>query len=350
MLSSDRQTGGDVAAKSDRENANSAPPPGSPAMVRFSTDALPENDRAAIFREVIGQYMLRLDFEPLPGQAMHVQGTARSFPGGLFAVWYSSTPCRMGRTPQLLSDGDDSLLFQWATSARFGNHLGREIALDPGDAAIFSMSDAGTAIAPSAFEMTTLKLPRKSLGGLLRDTDGCLARPVRGNSPALRLLLDYLNLLRKDSSAATLDLQRLAADHVCDLLAIALGATREAAENARGRGVRAARLEAIKKSVRENLEDGDISVTDLAARHRVTSRYVQKLFETEGTTFSEFLREERLTQAYRMLSSFRFADKRIAEIAFSCGFGDLSYFNRAFRRLFGATPSDVRNQRRHRGT
>src|SRR6185295_14509617 len=89
---------------------------------QFSTDVFPLADRAAIFREVVGQHALRLDIEPLPGHATRVRGTARAFPGGLFAVWYSSTPCRMGRTPQLLSDGDDSLLFQWATSSRFGSH------------------------------------------------------------------------------------------------------------------------------------------------------------------------------------------------------------------------------------
>lgn len=33
-------------------------------------------------------------------------------------------------------------------------------------------------------------------------------------------------------------------------------------------------------------------------------------------------------------------------IAFDAGFGDLSTFNCAFRRHFGATPSDVRGERK----
>jgi hypothetical protein len=162
-----------MAATPDQENASDAPP--APGMIRFSTDALPANDRAAIFREVVGQYMLRMDFEPLPGHATRVHGTARALPGGLFAVWYASTPYRMGRTPQLLSDGDDSLLFQWANSARFGTHLGREIELAPGDATVFSCSDSGRAVSPSAFRMTTLKIPRAALGRSLRDVDSCFS-------------------------------------------------------------------------------------------------------------------------------------------------------------------------------
>lgn len=33
---------------------------------------------------------------------------------------------------------------------------------------------------------------------------------------------------------------------------------------------------------------------------------------------------------------------RSIDLAFWVGFGDLSYFNRAFRRRYGATPSDIR--------
>jgi AraC-like DNA-binding protein len=66
------------------------------------------------------------------------------------------------------------------------------------------------------------------------------------------------------------------------------------------------------------------------------------LFESEGLSFTEFVRDERLNRAHRMLASARCAGRKIADIAFTCGFGDISYFNRAFRARFGITPSDVR--------
>jgi AraC-like DNA-binding protein len=34
--------------------------------------------------------------------------------------------------------------------------------------------------------------------------------------------------------------------------------------------------------------------------------------------------------------------RKVSEIAYACGFNEISYFNQAFRRRFGATPSDVR--------
>ena len=38
-----------------------------------------------------------------------------------------------------------------------------------------------------------------------------------------------------------------------------------------------------------------------------------------------------------------FAERPVSSIAYDVGFGDLSYFNRSFRRAYGATPSDVRS-------
>lgn len=81
---------------------------------------------------------------------------------------------------------------------------------------------------------------------------------------------------------------------------------------------------------------------DIARRHGVTPRYVQLLFDGAGQTFSEFVVEQRLAQAHRMLTDARFVDWTISAIAFDVGFSNLSYFNRTFLRRFGATPSDVR--------
>jgi AraC-like DNA-binding protein len=75
-------------------------------------------------------------------------------------------------------------------------------------------------------------------------------------------------------------------------------------------------------------------------------RYVQRLFETEGVTFTDFVLDARLAQAHRMLTNDRFANLKISAVACEAGFGDPSYFNRTFRRRYGATPSEVRTQAR----
>jgi AraC-like DNA-binding protein len=76
-----------------------------------------------------------------------------------------------------------------------------------------------------------------------------------------------------------------------------------------------------------NLGDCDLTAAAVARRQCVTPRYVHKLFEDEGFTFSAFVLGRRLSRAHRMLSDPRFSDRSISSVAFHIGFGDLSYFN-----------------------
>ena len=55
---------------------------------------------------------------------------------------------------------------------------------------------------------------------------------------------------------------------------------------------------------------------------------------------------QRLARAHHMLSDPRRSGEKIANIAYDVGFGDVSYFNRAFRRRYGAAPSEVRASER----
>ena len=129
---------------------------------------------------------------------------------------------------------------------------------------------------------------------------------------------------------------------IYDLAALTMGATREAAEIAKGRGLRVARMSAMKVDITEKLASPNLSVEEVAKRQGVSSRYVQMLFEQEGTTFSQYVISQRLLRAHRMLTDPRFADRSITSLAFDAGFGDLSYFNRAFRKCYGGTPSEIR--------
>ncbi len=135
---------------------------------------------------------------------------------------------------------------------------------------------------------------------------------------------------------------RLGVAQLCDPVAVTIGATREATEVAEGRGLRAARLRAMKEDIEAHLAQSDLTPGAVARRQKISESYMRKLFEREGTSFSAFVLGRRLARAHRMLGDRRWADRGIASIAFAVGFGDLSYFNRTFRRAYGATPSELR--------
>jgi AraC-like DNA-binding protein len=113
-------------------------------------------------------------------------------------------------------------------------------------------------------------------------------------------------------------------------------------------GIRAARLHTIKSDILENLRQRSFSIHGVASRHGITVNYVRQLFAAEGVTFSEFVLQQRLAAADLMLRDPRYADRSISAIAFEVGFGDVSYFNRIFRRRFGVKPADARAAARQR--
>jgi AraC-like DNA-binding protein len=308
---------------------------------RFSTDELPERDRLPIMREVHGRLCARIEIDPAPGVPLHYQVIAWALPG-LTVSMFSESPLTVRRTRELLADGNDDVVFAVPpTAANMLSHRGRELS-PIGDAVLMSAADTLRIDVASLSQCPMVTLSRQRLAPMVPGLEDAFMRPVPRDTDALQLLTRYLRLFDDQQGLSTPELRSLVVNHVYDLVALALGATRDAAAIANGRGVRAARLHAIKTEILESLSRHKLSLAGLAARHGVTPRHVQMLFESEGTTFSQFLLDQRLARAHRMLSNPLLAQRTISAIAYEAGFGDLSHFNRCFRRRYGEAPSDVR--------
>jgi len=299
-------------------------------------------EAAAIMRGPIAQHWNQAPFgskaESLDGRDIRGEVVLHSLPG-LNLMWANHGPLRAFRTKPLLMNGADSILFSMVTAPRSSVQFGRDFALNPGEVTATGNIGAGSVTYPSACTRLTVTVPQAPLRPLLRDKSTHFLHVLPSNSVATRLLVGYLDVLK--DVAVPPELEQSVVAHACDLLAVAIGATQDGLEIAKTRGIRAARLQAIKRDVIRRL-DTDLSVDAIAASHRLTARYVQMLFEDEGTTFTAFVREQRLSRARTMLVSPRFDRKRIGEIAYEVGFNDLSYFVRAFRRQFGVSPSEAR--------
>ena len=136
--------------------------------------------------------------------------------------------------------------------------------------------------------------------------------------------------------------QRVVTGHLYDLIAMALGSEGASQKLAETTTVRAVRLAAVKAYVLANLHDAELGVAKVAACNSMSERYLHELFQSEHLTYSEFVLGQRLARAYGLLRNPLYFHCKISVIAFELGFNDLSYFNRTFRRRYGATPSDVR--------
>lgn len=104
-----------------------------------------------------------------------------------------------------------------------------------------------------------------------------------------------------------------------------------------------ARLQLVQSQVLKRLGDIDLTMLSVARQTGLTPKQLQRLFGPTGLTFSEFVLEQRLLLAHRLLSATGGPREKIATLAHEAGFGDLSYFNRSFRKRFGMTPSEWRD-------
>lgn len=254
----------------------------------------------------------------------------------------------IGRRTTSLIDNDDVILCLTLTGQRIVHQLGRTATLNAGEAGLVTGGEIGHTIVAESASDITFRLPRSQIAPLAGDIDAAIARTIPRDNEALRLLIHYANAIRAIDRFESAAAAHLVAAHIGDLVALAIGATRDGAELAQSRGLRAARLIALKKDITDNLTNAALSVSALAARHQISTRYIRKLFDGEHTSFTAFVLEQRLSRAHRMLRDPR-SEQLIGAIAFACGFSDLSYFNRCFRRRYGLTPSDLRQQVREGG-
>jgi AraC-like DNA-binding protein len=191
----------------------------------------------------------------------------------------------------------------------------------------------------SANELTrafVLMLPKARLMEAAPRLADLLATPLDLSCQAFRLLQSYLNLFNAGVDFNDPMLAQLNADYVIDLVALMFQARQEARDAARLRGVPETRYAIIVSEIDRSLGDQRLNGAMVAARAGITERYLQQLMEAHGETFSHRLLRLRLEAAASMLTAQ--PTKRISEIAFACGFNDLSYFNRSFKKRFGESP------------
>ena len=307
------------------------------APMRFSTDDVPERDRLPRWREEFGRVLVRVDIEPLaPDLPFRAEATMRTLPGVRTAV----------------CDGDAALYTRTKTQAAHGDDsIGLVVNLGPkalvsqhGETPMLGMGDAFPMLIEKTSTLTTTRhlgilLPREALASRVDDLDRAVMRVIPNTVEPLRLLVAYLLQLQDGLSLGTPGFRQTVVSHVHDLAALALGANRDTTESGLG-ALAAARLAQALADINRSFTDPGLTLAAVARRQGVSPRYLQRLLEQSGMSFTARVNELRLQRAFALLSKAR--GRPISEIAWQSGFSNISHFNRLFRARFGDTPSGSR--------
>jgi AraC-like DNA-binding protein len=314
-----------------------------PVIFRFSTRDLPERQRLSRWREEFGRGLVRVEIEPqsTDDRTFQAEATLQELPGIRTAVCKSSV-VRYDRTRALAAKDDDSIgLIINLEGEAAATQFGRDVTLGSGDAVAVVHTEPAVLTCTSQFDLV---LPRAALATRLGNIEDAAMRVISGASEPLRLLVGYLSLVRQGVKAGAADLNQAIASHIHDLITLSINANDETWQAGLG-AIAAARLAAAVADIAKSFTDPGFRMAALARRQGVSLRYLQRLFEESGTSFTARVQELRLQRAFALLSKPHAHDRRIGDIALQAGFGDIANFNRLFRARFGDTPTGVRGRR-----
>lgn len=92
------------------------------------------------------------------------------------------------------------------------------------------------------------------------------------------------------------------------------------------------------------LAEPQLSLNLVAEQNRVSHRYIQKLFESRGISFVNYVRMRRLDRCRYELGHPEYRHLSVSDICFRWGFNDAGHFSRVFRSEYEITPRDYRRQ------
>jgi AraC-like DNA-binding protein len=308
--------------------------------VTFSTRNLPPRLRLAAYRDMLNMSVGNFEVDAVD-ELFEFRADSLALPG-LGIAHIASSALRVERALKAAPDADrDLVLAVVHDGAASTMQRGREVSVSS-SGAFLSSSHEPLVMRRTAARLTNYSLRRSDLAPAVANLDGVLLTAMPVDSEAMRLLTGYSALAFR-TTPVSIECARLAVSHMHDLIALAIGATRDAAEIAKTRGLRAARhvdlYARARRLIALRCEESDLAPGEIAHRLGVSLGLLQKVFAERGETILTHLWNERVSRAARLLSAPEAADHSITHIAFACGFTDSGHFGRVFAAHMGMAPS-----------
>lgn len=224
-------------------------------------------------------------------------------------------------------------------------YAGQEMFQAPGDLILLDSEIPFEVVHPAGTHVLIWGLSRQELAPLLAVPDGGRLCHIHGGEGMGAILGNYMQALARQTERLTATTQQSLHTHLCALVALALGSapavTKETCRTAR----RAVQRQRVFAYIETHLYDSRVTAERAANDMAISRRWLHVLLDENGEGFSERLVRRRLEESCKLLDDAEYDHLPIADIAFRMGFNDVSTFHRRFRRHYGMTPREMRQQR-----
>ncbi|TVP58441.1 MAG: AraC family transcriptional regulator [Halomonadaceae bacterium] len=312
-------------------------------LFSFTTNHFAPNERLEAAQDTYSA-LAQVQFRAPKKQIPHIETHIRLLPGVSIARARASSLHALRNSSQV-ADGNDDITFLIHPGGEGGwlSHLQSHetLACTPGRARIvLNHQSGGIEFHGNRVNLLSVAFPRDRLMPLLSDL-GRLPNTLLPSGEALQHLTRLAVMQTQPQSDDAGPSPTQISDQLLDLACLAIGANPEARRHAKRGGLRDARLRAIKADINAHART-PLTLEALALRHRVSPSYIRALFHKEGTSFTDYLVEQRLMRAFDAIIANEGPQRSISDIAFRCGFNHLSWFYRAFKQRFGMPPGELR--------
>lgn len=155
-----------------------------------------------------------------------------------------------------------------------------------------------------------------------------------------RAALAALSSLRDDLVAAECDGQ---SDDVLSAIHMMLYSALHGVAEGEGGGRIAQRLGRARRYISEHAADPELGPDALATALCMSRRSLYQMFSAHGLTPARLILDTRLERCRAALLDPAHINRSVTEIAFGCGFADVSSFCRLYKRRFGVSPRASRS-------
>ncbi|GGE07442.1 AraC family transcriptional regulator [Aureimonas endophytica] len=307
----------------------------------YSTMASAPAAKKAHWQSIVSQVYFSLDLR-FPSGA-EFEGRLDAWTLGAVAISRNESDGLLYRRHErhLLAEREESFLITVPDQAeiRFAQD-GRDVSCRPGQFLIershlpyeFSHRDRAS--------LWVMKIPSPVLRARIARPERLATLQFNATHGVGALFVDMLRLTAPRLDEMDEPVRALMGSQLVDLLAMAIEAD-DRILGSQSSSVRGAHLHRAEQFVRQHLRDIRLSPVMVAEGCGISRRYLDQLFEAEGTSVAAYIRAQRLLMCDAALRDAH-NRKAISEIAYEWGFGDQAQFSRNYRARFGVTPSEAR--------
>lgn len=315
-------------------------------MLLIDTATVPAPDRVEYWSESSFDAYLPVQIRTPAGE----QFAARMWgyelgPLSLFRI--AAAPNTMMRTPRAIAACDPECLHlsivlrgQISTAQE-----GRTGVARAGDLISYETSRPVVSRADQPFESLIVRVPKSLLGRQEAQISKLTAVGISGSDGLPRATVAFVRSLfggLEDGTITPEDAPN-AVDCVLDLVRGVFAVRSQGREPTTLRS-RAEILLNIQSYIEANLGGPDLNPDEIARASFISTRYLHKLFESEGTTVCRWIRMSRLERCRRDLLDPAFGHETILTIASRWGLPGPQHFSRLFRSEYGCSPSELRRR------